>query len=187
MKKKTYAVLSGFVIAAMFGVFAWEKTDAHVPRERLLPVLLTRNEQPSIPAIQFGTTTSGAGTILKINGLQAFTQYVLQRSINVPVVLNVCSEHSKDGKKIDTVFREVAAAFDGKVSCVMLDLFAFHENFLVVNQLMMQENILKLELPLFMFFKNGNLYRTDAQPAAILQGFYTQENLGEIITKTFFS
>ncbi|MFA6527550.1 MAG: hypothetical protein WCT20_03955, partial [Candidatus Babeliales bacterium] len=127
------------------------------------------------------------GSVLRINGLKAFNEYVVRRSSRLPVALKICSDQNEDSKKELTEFQAVAGSFDGRLSCVALDLFAFHENYQIVSQLMMQENILKLELPLFMFFKDGALYRTDTVPVAILQGFHTRENLEQFITKKFFN
>ena len=187
--QRLYGAAVWFIVAAFFGIVVWENGTAHVPRQRLFYTLAVSvaSDPAGVPPVNFEQAAGkSVGSVLKINGQKAFNQYVVRRSGSVPVVLKVCSDHNEDSKKEVHEFQAIAEKFDGRVSCVALDLFAFHENYNIVSQLMMRENILKLELPLFMFFKDGALYRTDGAPVAILQGFHTRDNLEQFITKKFF-
>lgn len=186
-----YGAMAWLAAAALFGIVIAEKNNANVPTKQQLfyamatPVAGNESGPASVHFEQ--TKGDNAGNVLQINGNKAYNEFVIQRSKSLPVVVKICSEHYKDSKKVASEFQAVAKTFEGRVTCVALDLFSFYENYHIVSNLMMQENILKLELPLFMFFKDGMLYRTVDQPAAILQGFYTHENLAQCINQKFFN
>lgn len=129
-------------------------------------------------------------TVVSINGVAAFNRYVILASFKKPVIVKICSERSQESLKVKQSFQQASSAFLGKASFIACDIFDqindFSENYNVIMQVMGRENITQLSLPLFLFYKDGVLYRPEHLPAAMLHGFYTKENLEAFINRKFF-
>jgi len=143
------------------------------------------------PAVSLERNKKGhCSTVVSINGVRAFNRNVILASFKKPVVVKICSEQSQESVKVKKGFQEAAGQFLGKVSFIACDVFDqfndFSENYNVIMQVMGRENITQLNLPLFLFYKDGVLYRPDHLPAAMLHGFYTKENLETFINRKFF-
>lgn len=120
-----------------------------------------------------------------VNGKDAFQRHVLDQSQKKPTVVKFFSD-SADSIRVKNHFQETADVFGDKINFFAVDIAAKNndapENQDIVAQLMMLLGIVKVDLPLFFFFKNGNL----CSPSPMLQGFYTKENLEAFIKNKFF-
>lgn len=124
----------------------------------------------------------GLSKVVTIGGLHAFKQAVLMGSFARPVVLKVYAAQSKESGEVKPHFQDVADQFDQKVSCVAINLLDHGtENRAIVAHLLAKCGIHRVDLPLFLFFKNGQLQ------LPVRQGFHTKENLALLITQQFFS
>lgn len=143
------------------------------------PVTLERNKK--------GLCT----TVVSINGVRAFNKNVILASFKKPVVLKICSEKSTESVRVKKDFQQAAEKFLGKVSFIACDIFDqindFSENYNVIMQVMEREHVKELRLPLFLFYKDGVLHRSDQMPAVMLHGFYTKENFQNFVTRKFFA
>lgn len=131
-----------------------------------------------------------ASKVLYINGRDAFLQYVLDMSWRKPVVVLVHSAVSLDSKKMKDVFNSSADEYKDAVVFVSIDLLAVcndkNENYEIVSHVMNSQNVNRIELPVILFFKDARLYTPQHLPTAILQGFYTQENLVKFVHDKYF-
>lgn len=192
MRKDVYAVAVSLMLSFFFGVLVYEHGCAHVQvlekRDHgLFHTLVYPSVRCGEACERFDSDGPDAGFVVQINGIAAFNKNVINASMLMPVLLNVCSAQSRDAKKVKSELQAVAKKFVGKIGCVSLDLFSFHENYQIVLDLMHRQNIQKLDPPLFIFFYKGSLHATEKKPAAILHGFHTRENLESVIKQKFFS
>jgi len=129
--------------------------------------------------------------VMLINGLVQFNKQVIEASRFKPVVVKIHSIHSSDSQKIREPFQETAEKFKNMVSFVALDLFKQHadkqENYHLVGSLMASMKIYRIDLPVILFFRNGNLYSPLHASGAMLQGFYNRDDLSAVIQEKFFS
>lgn len=128
--------------------------------------------------------------VISINGKQAFVTGLIKASILKPVVIFVYSAASTDSEKMKPIFHQVADLFNGKVIFASIDLLAKKndvlENQQILAQIMHNENIKRLDLPLFLFIKDAALYTPAHLAPAILQGVYTKENLAQFVQNKYF-
>jgi hypothetical protein len=146
---------------------------------------------PQKPHIAFEKRSDGSpSNVMSINGKQAFVQGLVTASMHKPVVIFVHSTASADSQKMKPIFQEVADMFKGQVVFASLDLLAKYDNVMendqILTQIMQNENISRLELPLFLFLKDASLYTPAHLAPAILHGTYTKENLSQFIQNKFF-
>lgn len=129
--------------------------------------------------------------VVNINGRDAFQQAVIVASVQRPVVVFAYSDIDDASAKMRDVCQSVADTFKNKVRFVSMDLRAKQhdvlENYQIIGQIMTIQNINRLGLPLVLFFKDGDLYAPEQEPAIMLQGFYSQEQLADFLDKKFFS
>lgn len=142
--------------------------------------------------ISFEKRPDGSKTnVLSISGPEHFEQYVIEPSLVKPVVVMMQSDLDSDNKSMKEVFQAIADTFADRVICVSMKIFAQNEgvleNYDILVGLMKRYNITKLELPFFLFFKDGDLYAPTQEPSVMLQGVYTKENLEAFINNKFFA
>jgi hypothetical protein len=143
------------------------------------------------PLIVYEKRSDGTiSNVLYLNGRDAFLQYVLSSSYQKPVVVMVQSAVSLDSKKMKEVFHAVADEYKDAVVFVTIDLLARHDglnqNYEIISSIMNSQNVNRIELPVMLFFKNAQLYTPQHLPTAILQGFYTKENLIKFVHDKYF-
>lgn len=120
--------------------------------------------------------------VVNICGLPAFKQMVLLASFNKPVVVKVYAVASVESGKVKPHFQDVADQLDQKVSCIAINLVEQGvQNRAIVAHILAQCGINRVDLPLFLFFRNGRLQ------LPVRQGFHTKDNLIALIQKEFFS
>ena len=143
---------------------------------------VTASVAPCVPENRENGRTS---RVQLVNGKDAFQYHVLDQSQKKPAVVKFFSD-SADSARVKDHFQETADVFGDKINFFAVDIAAQNngapENQDIVAQLMMLLGITKVDLPLFFFFKNGNL----CSPSPMLQGFYTKENLEAFIKNKFF-
>lgn len=142
--------------------------------------------------VSFEKHPDGSKTnVLSISGPEHFERYVIEPSMIKPVVVMMQSDLDSDNKSMREVFWHVAESLGDKVIFVSMKIFAQNEgvleNYDILVELMKRYNITKLELPFFLFFKDGDLYAPTHEPSVVLQGVYTKENLESFIANKFFA
>jgi len=128
-----------------------------------------------------GTTDS---TVVLIHGTQIFNELVIAQSHQRPVVLKLFSPQSIDSLKVKSVYQDVAESLKNTASFVAMNILENHELF---SQIMSLYQLNKVDLPLFLFYKDGQLYSPIHEPTPMVQGYLTKENLENFIKKKFAS
>ncbi len=121
-------------------------------------------------------------TVTLIHGQQAFNRLVIAQSYQQPVVIKLFSQQSIDSIKVRPVYQEVAELLGKEVGFTAMDII---ENNDVFVQLMASCKLSQTALPLFLFYKEGHLYTPDHEPAPMVQGYLTKENLESFIKYKF--
>lgn len=128
--------------------------------------------------------------VIRINGREEFEQAVLASSTKRPVVLLVLSSTINEEARMQEVCHDVADMFKN-VSFISMNLLdqrvGVSENSEIITHFMLAQNLTRLELPLVLFFKDGELYAPVHESAVILQGFYSKEYLAGFIRSKFFN
>ncbi len=120
--------------------------------------------------------------VMTVCGFPEFKRSVLMSSFNKPVVVKVHALASIESGKVISHFQGVADQFDSDVSCVAMNLVEQGvQNRAIVANILSKCGINRVDLPLFLFFRNGQLQ------LPVRQGFHTMENLVGLIKKEFFS
>lgn len=120
--------------------------------------------------------------VVSIQGLPAFKQIVLLHSFTKPVIVKVHAIASVESQKVKPHFQDVADSLGQKVSCIAMNLLEGGEqNKAIVAHLLSKCGVHRVDLPLFLFFKNGQLQ------LPVRQGFHNKENLSALIQKEFFN
>lgn len=195
-----------FFITIFFGVFfLYGQISAHQPQEAGGLFAAIYEKQKAFIGGQpvFELTSEGmASSVRIIQGLGDVGKNILHVSRSRPVVLKVTmascdysglvpAEHLE----MNGIFQDVAQMFTKTISFVSMRLCSHErfgiENITIMQQLFAQNNLVSLlnssQMPLILFFYNGQLYQPVHHPTAILSGFYTRENLAAFIKKKFFS
>lgn len=134
------------------------------------------------PTVYEQRSNGGPSKVLNVCGLAAFKQAVLLSSFTKPVVVKVHAVASVESGKVKPHFQDVADLFDQKVACVSINLLEQGmENRAIVAHLLAKCGVHRVDLPLFLFFRNGQLQ------LPVRQGFHTKDNLASLIQKEFFS
>ena len=116
--------------------------------------------------------------VFNIQGMAQFTKLVVKNSYSKPVVLKVYSPISQDTCKLTPVFQAVADEFKNQVIFAGLDV---SQNMDIFMQISMFYRLKQVELPLFLFYQNGQLLMP------FLAGFQPQDYLSGHIQKRFFA
>lgn len=120
--------------------------------------------------------------VVSIHGLPAFKQIVLLHSFTKPVIVKVHAIASVESQKVKPHFQDVADSLGQKVACIAMNLLEGGEqNKAIVAHLLSKCGVHRVDLPLFLFFKNGQLQ------LPVRQGFHNKENLSALIQKEFFN
>ncbi len=175
------------LFACAFSFFYSGTTVAHIKREegwfykylRHLAAERVQQQQPTHEKKQDGSTDS---VVALVHGVQSFNRLVINQSHHLPVVVKFFSPQSPDSIKVKKNFQEVAEHFKHKVSFVAVDIL---ENNDVFAQVTLIYRLGQIDLPLFLFYKDGQLHRPDHEPTPMIQGYFTQENLENFIQKKF--
>lgn len=168
------------LLGSVFGCFLYGGLFGHLKKEEGLFYKYARHavcseKKPIFEKKNDGSTDSA---VALIHGVQEFNQIVIARSHQKPVVVKFFSPQSIDSMKVCPIYQEVAETFKNKVSFVALNILEETETF---SQVMLCYQLKKVDLPLFLFYKNGQFYPPS------LQGYLTKENLENFIRKTFES
>ena len=122
-------------------------------------------------------------SVIAVNGLYAFNEVVLKGSLVKPVVIKIHSLKSTDSVKSLDLFQDVAQEFLDAITCSEMDLFGTHngqpENYQIILSIMAQFGVNKLQLPTYLFYKNGK--QLAEMPVAY--GFHTKNQLVSLIKK----
>ncbi len=116
--------------------------------------------------------------VFNIQGIAQFTKLVVKNSYSKPVVLKIYSSKHQDSKKVAPVFQAVADEFKNQVIFAGLNIA---ENVEIFMQISMHYKLKKVDLPLFLFYKDGQLL------TPFLAGFQPQSYLSDYIQQRFFS
>jgi anaerobic glycerol-3-phosphate dehydrogenase len=126
--------------------------------------------------------------VLCVNGVTQFHDYVLKASLKNPIIVKVQDSLSVDAPKTTSLFQELADNLN-QLNFVSVDIIAEcngqPENSQILANIMQEEHCSRLDLPIFLFFKDGKLYKTEKIQTGILQGFYTKENLTHTLKSLF--
>ncbi len=134
-------------------------------------------------SVQYESRDNGTvSNVASIQGLAAFKQAVLLHSFTRPVIVKVHALASIESQKVKPHFQDVADVLGQKVSCIAMNLLEGGEqNKAIIAHLLAKCGVHRVDLPLFLFFKNGKLQ------LPVRQGFHTKENLTALIQKEFFN
>jgi thiol-disulfide isomerase/thioredoxin len=112
-------------------------------------------------------------------------------SLAKPVVVKVYSSVVADCIKSLELFQNAADVFKGQVVFVSMDIFGNCKNnagnYQLIQNLMRCSNVSRIQLPTFLFFKDGSLHMPNHFPVAILQGINSGKQLIDFIQKKFFT
>ncbi|MFH1253799.1 MAG: thioredoxin family protein [bacterium] len=115
--------------------------------------------------------------VFNIQGMAQFTKLVVKNSYSKPVVLKIYSPMSQDSGKVAPVFQAVADEFKNQVIFAGLNVA---QNMDIFMQISMFYKLKKVDLPLFLFYKDGQLLMP------FLAGFQPQNYLSGYIQRKFF-
>ena len=116
--------------------------------------------------------------VFNINGMVQFTKLVVKNSYSKPVVLKIYSPVSQDTSKVTPVFQAVADEFKNQVIFAGLNV---SQNMDIFMQISMFYRLKQVELPLFLFYKDGQILMP------FLAGFQPQNYLSGYIQRKFFA
>ena len=117
-------------------------------------------------------------SVFNIQAMEQFTRLVVQNSYFKPVVLKIYSPENSDSEKVCPVFQAVADKFKSNVLFAGLNATQNREIFM---QIVLFCKLRKVDLPLFMFYKDG-------QPVMpFLAGYQPFDSLSGYIQKLFFT
>lgn len=115
--------------------------------------------------------------VFNIQGMVQFTNLVVKNSYSKPVVLKIYSPMSQDTDKVTSVFQAVADEFKNQVIFAGLNV---SQNMDIFMQISMFYKLKKVDLPLFLFYKDGQIWMP------FLAGFQPQSYLSDCIQQRFF-
>ena len=115
--------------------------------------------------------------VFDIRGMEQFTKLVVKNSYSRLVILKLYSSVSPDSIKETSMFQSVADEF--KHQAIFAGLNAI-QNMDIVKQIAMFCRLEKIDLPLFLFYKDGQLMMP------FLAGFQPQDALSSYIQNRFF-
>lgn len=122
-----------------------------------------------------------ASLVVSVNGVKDFKRSVVVPSFQKPVVTMVYSGVVAQEAQMKKLFQDVAQRFGSDVAFVSLNMLAKQgsssENYLIIANLMAQENIQRVTLPLFLCFRNGQLMIGQDKQTAFLQGTASFDDL----------
>jgi thioredoxin-like negative regulator of GroEL len=121
--------------------------------------------------------------VILVHGADQFNKFVLLASHQQPVVVKLFSLQNPESLRIKPIFHKVADFFKKEVFFAALDVVENHE---ILNQIMLFYKLKSVDLPLFLFYKDGGLYAPAHAPAAMVQGYLNEENLKNFIKEKFF-
>ncbi len=116
--------------------------------------------------------------VFNIQGMAQFTKLVVKNSYSKPVVLKIYSSMHQDSKRVAPVFQAVADEFKNQVIFAGLNVA---QNMEIFMQISMFYKLKKVDLPLFLFYKDGQLLMP------FLAGFQPQSYLSGYIQQRFFT
>lgn len=115
--------------------------------------------------------TSQDSLVFNIQNMEQFTRLVLKNSQFKPVVLKIYSPSNPDSEKVLTIFQAVAEKFKNSVVFAGLNV---EQNKAMYMQISMFCRLKNVDLPLFMFYKNGQPimpFLVGYQPESGLYGY----------------
>lgn len=131
-----------------------------------------------------------ASHVISVCGSEEFDHFVIETSLYQPVVVMVHADVNPKKHTMSTIVQDLADTFKDQVLFVSMWLFAQQNNepgnYQIIGSLLQNYNIANVEMPLILFFKDGQLYTPEHEPSIILQGVYTKENLEVFIKNKFF-
>ncbi len=142
------------------------------PSEQIEP---QQNQQNDVT--QNLSASAAESLVFNIQGMVQFTKLVVKNSYSKPVVLKLYSPMSQDTGKVTPVFQAIADEFKNQVIFAGLDV---SQNMDIFLQISMFYRLKKVDLPLFLFYKDGQLLMP------FLAGFQPKEYLSSYIQKKFF-
>lgn len=173
-----------FVCIFLFGNVLWShvpkprrffdvyvQTEAEAKRKAALVVFEKRNDNTDSP-------------VMLVHGANQFNKFVVLASHQHPVVVKLFSFQNPGSLMVKPVFQKVADFFRKNVFFAALDVLENHE---ILNQIMLFYKIKQVDLPVFLFYKDGALYSPAHEPVAMVQGYLNEENLKSFIEKKFFN
>lgn len=174
-------------ILLFFGlVFVYSLLNGYQVREGLFEHFTDEKAHNTVAAylVEYENRDDGTPSgVVIVNGITAFNEVVLKGSVLKPVVVKIHSVKSTDSARSLPLFQEIAGECADKAVCVAMDLFATHkeqpENYQVILHIMAKFGINRLQLPTYLFYKNGKL--EDAQP--VVYGFQTKEQLASLLKR----
>ncbi len=166
------------------------------PNTGLFDQLLPKHRKTIRAAFKKRTDNNKDSHILVIHNIKQFKNIVLRNSFTKPVVLQCYYQDMNSKKTIGTptprifheVLQEVADMFDKRVFFAQMNIGENHDDFLrilafhnVINDEKVTQKNTKLDLPLIMFYHNG-------QPIdPLFQGEQHKEYIANAIQTTFFA
>jgi hypothetical protein len=180
------------IMSLMLGgiILGMSTSRAHVEPKKMLFYANKKQHQASGVAqqgkkniVSYESRENGnPSKVVSIQGLPAFKQIVLLHSFTKPVIVKVHAIASVESQKVKPHFQDVADSLGQKVSCIAMNLLEGGEqNKAIVAHLLSKCGVHRVDLPLFLFFKNGQLQ------LPVRQGFHNKENLTSLIQKEFFN
>jgi hypothetical protein len=139
----------------------------------------TKKHQCNFEKKQDGTSNSA---ISLIHSYEDFKCFIDVRSYQHPVVIKLFSEQNIDSIRVKNIYQEVAEYFGEKVAFAAVDIIKNNDVFI---HIMAMCRLTSINLPLFLFFKEGYLHTPSHEPSPMIQGYLTKENLKNFIKHKF--
>jgi hypothetical protein len=124
--------------------------------------------------------------VQQINGAQEFTHWVVQASLQKPVLVKVGTKGATQACSLDEDFRNLADQFSDQMGFISIDVQQKHnnvlENYEILCQILVQDDAkdstLKVQLPFFLLFHNGALQMIPGYaPEGLVKDLKTKEQL----------
>ncbi|KKQ49317.1 MAG: hypothetical protein US69_C0007G0066 [candidate division TM6 bacterium GW2011_GWF2_38_10] len=161
--------------------------DAHIKKEQgffytYVNHLVQEKKHKDVPAYEPLVGSKDPSKVFIIEAQRHFDKMVIAQSFQRPVVVKLYAPQSIDCIKVLPIFQEVAKALYPHIACAAIDIITHNQLFV---QLMTLSRVDSVALPLFMFFKDGQLYAPLHDPVLMVQGYVTKDNLIDHIRRKF--
>lgn len=157
-----------------------EQIEHQEPQQEHQSGDITKNSSDNTAQIVAESVTDSVpeSLVFNIQGMAQFTKLVVKNSYSKPVVLKIYSPMSQDSGKVAPVFQAVADEFKNQVIFAGLNVA---QNMDIFMKISMFYKLKKVDLPLFLFYKDGQLLMP------FLAGFQPQDYLSGYIQRKFFA
>ena len=112
--------------------------------------------------------------VLKINGTSQFVEKVVRN--RKPVIVKII--HGEGSESITKVYQDLAEKFRKEINFISINM---KRNSQLISSMMLKLGIQQAKLPIFMFFKNGQLL------LPLFSGFNDKNKFSDIISKKFLA